>query len=308
MDDEALSEDQQDDLAPETPEPDVVARAIVKTDERWKSGQSLTLGSKRWQPSLLRKVGARRSLLHIHVAERLRGYAEERMILAFEQGIEIHVALSLRKLYDEYLLSKLAAVDPLVHIIDEPLLEKPPRLLACLADHQIVLPPATRQVLATAGHTISQAPGTNDQKGKRLEALVAFLASQVDDFRVIERNFRTRTGEIDIVVQQRATSGRLWTTLGAPLILIEAKNRKEPISQQMVAAFRSKMQTSRGGVRLGIMVAAAHVTQDASIHELKFATENLTIAFITKRELDDWIASDDHDGWLEQHFSRAMLR
>jgi hypothetical protein len=76
----------------------------------------------------------------------------------------------------------------------------------------------------------------------------------------------------------------------------------------MVSVFRSKMQTSRGGVRLGIMVAAANITDDAALHELKFATENLTIAFMTRRELDEWIVALQPDDWLERHFTRAMLR
>lgn len=294
-------------------DPAEVAQAIANVDKRWKAGQTVQLGKRQWQPSLFRvQTGKRAALLHVHAADRLRSYALERMRLAFDTGIEVHVALPLRKLYDEDLLLQLVAVDPRVHVIDEPLakklVEKPPRLLATLADRQITVSADTRKSLALAGHTVSQLPGTNDDKGKRLEALVAFILSQVDDFVVIERNFRTATGEIDIVVQQRATTGRLWATLNAPLILVEAKNRAEPVSQEMVTVFRAKMQTSRGGVRLGIIVAAATVTEDASLQELKFATENLTIAFITKRELDEWISVPDPDGWLERHFSRAMIR
>lgn len=297
----------------DVPDPVDVALAIAKVDTRWKAGVTVQLGQRQWQPSLLRtKANKPFALLHVHAADRLRSYALERMKFAFDAGIEVHVALPLRKLYDVDLLLQVIEVDPRVHVIDEPLtkklVEKPPRLLAALADRQITVSAETRKSLARVGHAVSQLPGTNDDKGKRLEALVAFLLSQVDDFVVIERNFRTATGEIDIVVQQRATAGRLWATLGAPLILVEAKNRAEPVSQAMVTVFRAKMQTSRGGVRLGIIVAAATVTEDASLQELKFATENLTIAFITKRELGEWIAATDPDGWLEKHFSRAMIR
>jgi Holliday junction resolvase-like predicted endonuclease len=290
------------------PEADAIARAIAKVDKRWKANTALEFDGRRWRPDLVRTVGNQTALLHIHVAERLRSYALQRMRTAYAKKIEVHIALPLRQLYDEALLREIVDVDPLIHIIGEPPVKSPPRLLACLADRGIAVSQDLRRDLATSGHTISQQKGVASAKGKRLEALLAFLLSQVDDFRVVERNYRTSTGEIDIVVQQLATTGRLWATLGAPLLLVEAKNRVEPLSQPMVSVFRSKMQTSRGGVRLGIMVAAANVTEDASLHELKFATENLTIAFMTKRELEEWIVAPEPDDWLERHFTRAMLR
>jgi Holliday junction resolvase-like predicted endonuclease len=306
-DDASLDDEFGADETPDTPESDAVARAIARIDKRWKTKVVLELDGQRWQPDLARTTSKQTALLHVHLAERLRSYALQRMELAFREGIEIHIALPLRQLYDEELLRQIVQVDPLIQVVDE-FVEKSPRLLACLADRGIVVSPNLRQELGIAGHTISQGKGSAAAKGKRLEALLAFLLSQVDDFRVVGRNYRTRTGEIDIVVQQLATTGRLWATLGAPLLLVEAKNRAAPLSQPMVSVFRSKMQTSRGGVRLGIMVAAGNITEDASLHELKFATENLTIAFMTKRELDEWIASTSPDDWLEGHFTRAMLR
>lgn len=310
MDDELPVEDEvgTEGESPAAPDPEALGREIAQADPRWKADVQLELGNRRWKPSLVRRVGKRTALVHIHVAERLRSYALERMALAFADGVEVHIALPLRQLYNEELLCQIVGLDPLIQVIEEPFHKKPPRLLAALADRQIVVSRATRKVLADTAHEISQRQGTANDKGKRYEAFLAFLLSQVEDFRVLERNFRTRTAEIDIVVQQRATTGRLWATLSAPLILVEAKNRSEPISQEMVSVFRTKMMTSRGGVRLGMMVSAAHVTEDASIQELKFATENLTIAFLTKREVEEWICADEPDEWLEQHFGRAMLR
>src|SRR5207244_881948 len=115
----------------------------------------------------------------------------------------------------------------------------------------------------------SQAGDSAQQRGRRYEAAVAFLLSQVDDFDVVERNLRTETEELDAVVQQRATQGRVWSGLGAPLILVEAKNWKEPVTQKEASAFRVKLDGRRGVVRLGLMFGAAGFTSDALDQELR---------------------------------------
>ena len=68
------------------------------------------------------------------------------------------------------------------------------------------------------------------------------------------------------------------------------------------------MQGKRGTVRLGFIVGAAGFTSDAKEQEIRFASEDLTIAFIGPDELDEWIATDNGDEFLEKLVRRAMLR
>src|SRR5207245_466731 len=98
--------------------------------------------------------------------------------------------------------------------------------------------------------------------------------SQVEDFYIAEVNLRTQTEELDVVVQQRATQGRCWATIGAPFILVEAKNWKENVDQREVSILRTKMQGRRQTVRIGLMFAASDFTVDAKQQELRFAAEN----------------------------------
>ena len=111
------------------------------------------------------------------------------------------------------------------------------------------------------------------------------------------------------MVQQRTTKGRVWSGLGAPLILVEAKNWKEPVTQKEASAFRVKLDDRRGAVRLGLMFGANGFTSDALDQELRFASDELTIAFVTPDELDAWIrAEDGGDDYIETLVRRAMLR
>ena len=57
------------------------------------------------------------------------------------------------------------------------------------------------------------------------------------------------------------------------------------------------------------MYAATGFTSDALDQELRFASDELTIAFVGPDELDEWIAADDGgDEFIETLVRRAMLR
>lgn len=311
----SVTDERDDELEPasarEELDPADISQAITDQDSSWMPGGSIELGNLHWRPYLRREDKA---LLHIHLADRLRPYVRERFEAASTDGFEVHLAAPLISLYDEELLADVAVVDPLIHVIEEagggqpPKVGEPARLFACLADHGIQLTPSVRRDLGRIGLEISKREGTSHQKGRRFEALLAFLLSQVDDFVVVERNFNTATEEIDLVIQQRATAGRIWATLGAPLVLAEGKNRKEKISQEMFSVFRTKMQGRRGTVRIGLMFAASGVTESALLQELRFSSQELTVAFMGDDALSAWIEAEDGDAHLEEVITRAMLR
>lgn len=126
-------------------EPKDVADDLITADSSWEGGGSIQLPSgKVWRPDLVRDD--RSALLHVHLADRLRSYAITRFELALEGGIEVHVATTLGRLYDNELLTQLAAADALVHVIED---DAPPRrVLAVLADAGMTVPPDVRSRLA----------------------------------------------------------------------------------------------------------------------------------------------------------------
>jgi hypothetical protein len=56
------------------------------------------------------------------------------------------------------------------------------------------------------------------------------------------------------------------------------------------------------------MFGANGFTSDALDQELRFASDELTIAFVKPEELLEWVAAADGDAYLEAHVRRAMLR
>jgi len=294
---------------PEREDIDRVTGNIRTADGAWHAAEPAPYGAYRWRPDLARDDIP--AVLHVHLAERLRPYMLERLTAAFESGHEIHLALPLSRLYDEELLCAIHELDPQIHVIRSDTLEcaAPAALLTTLCERRVQVTPKARTLLAAKVVELSQAGDSAQLRGRRYEAAVAFLLSQVDDFDVVERNLRTDTEELDAVVQQRATQGRVWSGLGAPLILVEAKNWKEPVSQKEASAFRVKLDGRRGVVRLGLMFGASGFTSDALDQELRFASDELTIAFVRPEELAEWICADDGgDNFIETLVRRAMLR
>jgi hypothetical protein len=288
------------------------AQAIIGLDNDWRSDEVVDLGGGlRWRPDLT-KPGA--AVLHVHLADRLRGYVLERLRAATKAGLEAHLALPIGALYAEELLLELTRIEGQVHVLDEygaP--EKEDSVLGAIAGGRrrrpaVAVSAETRKALGEIGWTWCVAGGTNSQKGRRLEGLLSFLLSQIADFDVWERNLRTDTEELDIVVVQRATGGRCWAGLGAPFILVECKNWSAKVGQPQVSNLRVKMQGRRGSVRIGLIVGTNGFSGDAFDQEVRFASGDLTIAFIGPPELDRWIHADVCDETLEEIISKAMLR
>jgi len=295
--------------APERDDVQAVADMLVEADSAWRSGETRLFGEVSWQPELERSNPP--AVLHVHLAGRLRSYILERLRMVRLAGYEVHLAMPLTSLYDEDLLTALVGVEPYIHIIGPAEIaevQKPLSLLACLTAHRVRVTPDTRAHIGNVGLELSRKDGGTYERGQRFEGLLAFLFSQVEDFHVVERNYRTETEELDAVIQQRATGGRAWANLGAPFILVEAKNWKNKVDQKEFSAFRVKMQGKRGTVRLGLMVGASGFTGDAMTQELKFASDDLTIAFLGPEELEGWIGAPEGDDYLETIVRRAMMR
>jgi len=287
-------------------DPAEIAGELLEADSRWRAEKAIDLGDGHsWQPDLVAHDES--ALLHVHVADRLRGYAVRRFAKAIDAGIEVHVATTLGRLLDSELLDQLAASDAHIHLLDEDYGRKPERVLAILADEGIKVAAEVRKALGRHGFEFSKRDGTADQKGKRFEALVAFLLSQVEGFSIYSRNYKTSTEEIDVVIQRTTVDARVWSLTNAPFILVEAKNHADGISQAMFSTFRVKMQTKRATVRIGLMLSRTKVSGAATEQESKFASEELTIVFMNGDAIAEWIEADDGSKFLARQIAGAML-
>lgn len=283
--------------------------SICENDERisWQRDVELNLETRKWRPHALSEDGA--VLLYVCNGVTFPRFARERIALASSQGIRPVIALSIAALYREEILDVLADNDAYVMVLDDYVKErryKHRHFLAALADIEIPVKVEVRQSVASKIWSIIET-GTSDEKGRRLEALLAFLFSQVNGLKVAERNYRTETEEIDLVLQLDNLTNRVWQK-SFPFLLVEAKNRKDKASQPMMSGLIGKLQTKRGSASIGILASLAGFTQDAKMHELRYSTEDLCVAMIDRADIKRLIESDVIDDELESHIRRALLR
>jgi hypothetical protein len=281
-----------------------IANAIRIADPTWKSGERVDTGELKWLSDLSRGTDH----LHVHLADKFMPYMIERLKATSACGMKPHIAMPLQALFDEELILQLVTIEPMIHIIDAvDRVSVPEPLLVSLGKRWRVSSGA-RTAIGNAAWGLVGSVGTAKEKGDRLESLLCFLLGQIADFEVSEHKMRTETEEIDVVVTLRANSGRCWTHLGAPFVLVEAKNwHSGRVGQGEVSEFGFKAQHKRRTVRLGLMVGASGFTKDAREQTLRTSGEDLTIALLGPEEMKTWIDALDGDEALEKIIREAML-
>lgn len=310
----AILEDDLDDDGPFGPsvgDVESLERTISDTDASWSSPEdAISLGEDlAWRPNLVHANG---HVLHVHLTQTLPTHVVRRLERARVTGRRVHVALELSHLYRADVVRELARLDAYVLLVsleaDGWRISRPDHVLAIIADEQIPVEAHLRSVVGQAVWERLDA-GTSWDRGKRLEALLAFLLSQIRDLRVRSRNYRTDTEEIDIVLQIDNPSNRCWHKSGVPFVLVEAKNRASMTDQSDVTAFIGKILTKRGKVEIGLLFSTSGFTSDAVLQETKMGqSQQIVVALIGPEELHGWIVSESADEFLEDIISAAMLR
>jgi Holliday junction resolvase-like predicted endonuclease len=101
----------------------------------------------------------------------------------------------------------------------------------------------------------SDAGSGSKDKGDALERLAeALLRAEEPELQVVERNFRTRDEEVDVLVTN-GIADPFWQAYNSPLILIECKNTKSRIGNPELRIFETKMRDRGAHCRIGIFIS-----------------------------------------------------
>ena len=167
----------------------------------WECDVEVTLGSKKWRPSAV--SNDRRRLLYVFLQEELPRFVKDRLLLAAPCGIAVTVALPIAALFKPDVTNFLASIEADVLVVDDYVdyrRLKPRNIMIALTDVGVPLSPESRREIGRSVWA-KVGEGTSQERGRRLEALLAFLFAQVNDLKVVERNYRTETEEIDLVLK-----------------------------------------------------------------------------------------------------------
>ena len=138
-----------------------------------------------------------------------------------------------------------------------------------------------------------EAKSTNDlhEKGKLFEELFALLIQIDGSFILCERNVKTKSEEIDIVIQSGTTSP-FWSRVSSPLILLECKNWTNKVGAKEVRDFAGKIQNRpRLLCRIGFLIAVSGFTSDAKEELVGYRARDFVLATVTGSQVEDLIQS-----------------
>lgn len=258
-----------------------------------------------WLPSFVNNESA----MAVIGDDEIRLFLRKRITAAHQSGMVVTCVVDMGPLASPESLEFLSSVDAQIVFVDEDSnISEPTPLLKALGQLELGVDSSARRTLIADGLERCATADTNDLKGKRLEWLLHFMFSQISDFRVVQCNYRTSTEEIDGVVRLSSISpARSWALLGAPHILIEAKNKKDRAGQEVVSKLNTIVQTKRGTCRIGVIVSLAGFTSPAKNQVLKLATEDRTFVLLSRHELEIWSSAADYDQALDDFVSAAML-
>jgi hypothetical protein len=100
--------------------------------------------------------------------------------------------------------------------------------------------------------------GSSGERGRLLEDLVCDILGVVEGFRIVRRNVRLLSVEIDILVSNTSVDGFL-RGLGSPII-VECKNWDGPLGAARIPVLLGGMEAVSPDVKTGLLVARNGVT------------------------------------------------
>ena len=125
-----------------------------------------------------------------------------------------------------------------------------------------------------------------NEKGKLLEKLLSTLIARDENFTVTDVHLRTRSEELDIVVENNAMIP-FFSQLKCPIILFECKNWSSKIGAGEIRNFAQKVQNRpRALCNIGILVTVTDLTRDARDELLGQRGKDFTIAVLERKDLE----------------------
>lgn len=140
----------------------------------------------------------------------------------------------------------------------------------------------------------------SSQKGILLENFASLLFTEIEGLIIVEKNLRTQTAELDIVLQNNVARP-FWINLGTPLIFVECKNWSKHVDVKEASALESKMRSRGRAVTMSIFLSVSGFTRPFFNHILNLSRDNLLIVAIQGRDIDKLFEDSlfDVTSWLE---------
>ena len=150
---------------------------------------------------------------------------------------------------------------------------------------------------------------TGAEKGVALEELAAALVESVNGLKILKRNARLRSEEIDILVHNNINTG-FWKYAGTP-ILVECKNWSTKIGSREISIITEKMRSISPDAKTALLVAPLGVSgqhsTDATLKLREKRQGGVYVLTIANADLDDLGRGVPAAIVIERAYDKLML-
>jgi FixJ family two-component response regulator len=144
----------------------------------------------------------------------------------------------------------------------------------------------------------------NNEKGKAFEDLLAALFASVDGFTINERNCKTQTEEIDIVILNESQEP-FWRQRGS-LLLVECKNwLDKKVGKNEFVVFQNKIGNRAGLCKLGFLVCTETFAETITKEMLRASTGDILVVPIDGEKLRELTDSSNRSETLKKYTIEA---
>lgn len=247
-----------------------------------------------WRPHVFEAASMRAWYLHAVPPDSDTWAERAKQAVAKEPTLRIGVACADETLRDEELLKKCEELDASISIFrrrkDSFVIEKiHNNVLDVIYEKRLKLSDECSRCILDESLSKAISASDSQRKGVLLELLLAVLFSQVDGFEVQEVGVSNRTQQMDILVHNRNVGGGLS---GSPVVLVEAKNWKDPVDPVEYAAFLRKLESRHGRSKLGYFVTTGRFTSGVSEERRRDSMTDKLVVLIDGTELPTLWNSD----------------
>lgn len=158
-----------------------------------------------------------------------------------------------------------------------------------------------RQQLLGAWRGVLDGSTSRQVRGKALELFVATLVEDAADLHVIEKNVRTETAEVDLVL--RNDVGRpFWAALSSPIVLVECKNWAKRVDAREARVLESKMKDRGRLTSVAIFVSVSGFTRPFHAHQAAMVRDGLLIVSVSAADIESLLEDTGAAtlAWLEE--------
>lgn len=120
---------------------------------------------------------------------------------------------------------------------------------------------------------------TSKKKGKLFEDFVKMFVRLEPGFKIVKRNLRTKSEEIDILIQNKVLSPH-WLKYNSPYIMVEAKNWNERIEAKHIRDFVTKIRNHEGYSTMGFFFSTSGFSKGCESELVGIRNTPLKLALI----------------------------